>query len=221
MARLKSCPDTCLAEDWSKGRRRGNRRISPRLEIKKPTPTLFSVLKAPNKLNQAAHTDSGWAFGDPGFVVFYPCCACDIEVQPGRVVNEFFQEDGRGAGSAPASAGIHDVGDARTDLVKIFLVERQAPEFFSGPLQCSGEVLISVLIVGKDTGVVITQGDDACASKSCGVDQVSTTESAGVIEAVSQHKSAFSISINDLNGFAGHGNLHITRLLGFTAGHIF
>ena len=63
--------------------------------------------KIPGKLHQAAQSNSGRAFGDPGFLLFGPGGAGDIEVQPWRVVDEFFQEDSGGAGAASASASVH------------------------------------------------------------------------------------------------------------------
>src|SRR5689334_9010177 len=88
-------------------------------------------LKAPDKLNQAPHGDARRPLGDPAFVFFHPGGTGNVEMQPWRIVDELFQEDRCGAGAAPASAGVHDVGDVGADLVEIFLVERQTPEFFS------------------------------------------------------------------------------------------
>src|SRR4051794_3060323 len=90
--------------------------------------TLLAGLKNPYKLNQAADADSRWALGDPALVFFHPRGAGDIEVKPRRVVDELFQEDRSGAGTAPASAGVHNVGNVGADLIKIYLVERKSPE---------------------------------------------------------------------------------------------
>src|SRR5437588_11582934 len=100
------------------------------------------AVEAPNKLHQAADGDSRRAFGDPGFVFFHPGDAGDIEVDPGRLVNKFFQEHGSGDGPAPAPATVDDVGDARADHLFVFLIHRQAPHFFAGALQRLGEALI-------------------------------------------------------------------------------
>src|SRR6185295_9803101 len=45
-------------------------------------------------------------------------------------------------------------------------------------------------------------------------------ERARVIKAISKDEAAFSIGINDFDGFTGHGNLDITRLLGLAARHV-
>src|ERR1700716_3726472 len=37
----------------------------------------------PGKFNHATHRNSGWAFGDPGLLLFRPGGAGDIKVQPG------------------------------------------------------------------------------------------------------------------------------------------
>src|SRR5262249_28487057 len=150
-----------------------------------------------------------------------PGGACDIEVDPGRLLGEFLEEDGGGAGAAPASTGVHDVGDAGANHVEILGIERQPPEFFSGSLEGAGETLVNVFIVGKDAGVHAAQSDHAGAGERGGIDQVSAAERLGVVQTVGQDQAAFSVSIDDLDGLAGHGDLHIAWLLRLAAGHVF
>src|SRR5579884_2481405 len=123
-------------------------------------------------------------------------------MDPGSVFRKFLKKHSRGGGAAPASAGVHDVGDAGADHVEIFLVERQPPEFFSGALERAGEVLVNVFIVGKDTGVHAAQRDNAGAGESGSVYEMGAAEGAGIMQAVGQDKPAFSVSIDDLNGLA-------------------
>src|SRR5712675_395632 len=82
-------------------------------------------------------------------------------------------------------------------------------------------MLVSVFVVGENSGIGVTKGDNTSAGQRGGVNEMSAAEGASVKQAVGQYKTAFSISIDDLNGFAGHGNLYIARLLGLAAGHIF
>src|SRR5437870_2017052 len=93
------------------------------------------IVEAPNELHQAADGDSGGTFGDPGFVFFHPGDAGDVEVDPGRLVNKFFQEHGSDDGPAPASTAVDDVGYARADHLFVFLIHRQAPHFFARAVQ--------------------------------------------------------------------------------------
>src|SRR5579859_4039192 len=97
-------------------------------------------------------------------------------MQPGRVVDKLFQEDRGGAGAAPASAGVHDVSDVGADLVEIFRIERQTPEFFSRALQRLGEVLVGVFVVGENAGVGITQRDNACAGERGRVNEMGAAQ---------------------------------------------
>src|SRR5258708_7859007 len=111
------------------------------------------LLKSLDPLHQAANSNSGWPFGDPALGLFHPGYSRDVEMDPGRIGDEFLEEHGCGAGAAPASACVHDVGDVRTDLVQVFGIERQAPELLSGALQCLSEVLVDIVVIGEDAGV--------------------------------------------------------------------
>src|SRR5581483_2511650 len=66
--------------------------------------------EALDELHQAAQRNARWTFRNPGLLLFRPRRAGDVEMDPGRVIGKFLEEHGRGDGSAPASAGIHDVG---------------------------------------------------------------------------------------------------------------
>ena len=46
-------------------------------------------------------------------------------------------------------------------------------------------------------------------------------ELAGVAEAIGEHQAAFGIGVDDLNRFAGHGDLHVAWLLRLAGGHVF
>src|SRR5438552_16229267 len=105
------------------------------------------------ELNQTSHGDSRWTFCDPGFRVFHPGGAGDVEMDPGRVLGEFLQKLGGSDRATPASAGVHKVGDVRFDLLFIFVVEGQPPHLFSGFVERCLEAVVDVVVVGEDSGI--------------------------------------------------------------------
>ncbi len=83
-----------------------------------------------------------------------------------------------------------------------------------------GELLGEILVVGEDSDVVIAEGDDDGAGEGCGVDEVGGSELAGVAETVGEDEAAFGVGVDDLDGFAVHGELHVAGLLGLGVGHV-
>ena len=82
------------------------------------------------------------------------------------------------------------------------------------------ELFGEVVIVGEDADVVIAEGHDDGAGEGGGVDQVGGSELAGVAETVGQDEAAFGVGVDDLDGFAVHGELHVAGLLGLGVGHV-
>ena len=91
------------------------------------------------------------------------------------------------------------------------------------PARCerAAEALPHGVVVGEDAGVDVTERDHAGAGEGGGVHQVGGAELAGVVEAVGEHQAAFGVGVDDLDGFAGHGDLHVAGLLRFAGGHVF
>ena len=89
------------------------------------------LLVAADPFEDAADAEAAGAFGDVGFGVFVPGHAGDVEVDPGGFVGEDVQELGCGAGSAPAAAGVFDVGDVGADLLVVFVAKGQTPDLFA------------------------------------------------------------------------------------------
>src|SRR6266849_8851843 len=98
------------------------------------------------ELHQTAHRNSRRTFRNPRLVVFHPGGAGDIEMQPGRVFGELFEEHGGGDGPAISSAGIHHVGNVGADLLFVFIIERQAPHFLARLGQGFVEALVHLVI---------------------------------------------------------------------------
>src|SRR5208282_675160 len=88
------------------------------------TQRIHSVLRAPSlyELHQAAQGDSGGAFGDPRFALFHPGGAGYVEVDPGSVFGELFQEHGGEDGASPAASGIDHIGDVGFEILFVFVV---------------------------------------------------------------------------------------------------
>src|SRR6185503_16754651 len=112
------------------------------------------------ELDQAAHRYSRRTLCDPRLVLFHPRGAGDIEMDPRRCFREFPQERGGSACASPASAGVHQVSDARTRHVEILIIDWQTPHVFTRLRQSSSEPLIEGFVVGKDSDVRISQGHD-------------------------------------------------------------
>src|ERR1700691_6236484 len=109
------------------------------LYSRRPTKSVAVLLRgtslareALHELDQAAQRDSRGTFRDPGLLIFHPCRAGDIVVNPWRVLGELFEEHRGIDGPAPAPAGVDDVGDGGLDVVFVFVVECQPPPFFPG-----------------------------------------------------------------------------------------
>src|SRR5579872_2997904 len=88
--------------------------------LRKP---LFLTCETLHELHQTAQGDSRRALGDPRLLIFHPRCARDIEVDPWSLFGELLQEHGRIDSAAPASAGIHNIGDRGLDVLLILVVE--------------------------------------------------------------------------------------------------
>src|ERR1035437_6532176 len=148
--------------------------------------SILDLLRAPSfyELHQTAQGYSRWAFGDPRLLLFHPGGAGYVEVDAGRVFGKFFQEHGGGDGSAPASAGIHHVGDVRFDDLFVFVVEGKTPHLLTGLLGGFREALVQRVVAGEDSGVHVAEGHDYRAGQSRGVDQMGAAELTGVAEAV-------------------------------------
>ena len=142
-------------------------------------------------------------------------------MDPWCIVNEFLEEHSRSHGAAPASAGVDDVGDAALDHFLIFLVDRQAPHFFARALQGFRKFLENLFVVRKNAGIDHPQRHYARSGQRCCIDQVGATQLTCVIKTIGKDEAAFSVSIDDLDRFATHCDLHVARLLRFAAGHVF
>src|ERR1035437_10312586 len=134
--------------------------------------SLLDLLRAPSfyELHQTAQGYSRWAFGNPRLLLFHPGGAGYVEVDPGRVFGEFFQEHGGGDGSAPASAGIHHVGDVRFDDLFVFVVEGKTPHLLTGLLGGFREALVQRVVARENSGVHVAEGYDYRAGQGGGVD---------------------------------------------------
>src|SRR5579871_412934 len=149
-----------------------------------------SSCKALHKLNQAAQRNPRRTLGNPRLLIFRPCGAGDVEMDPRRILRELFQEHGGRDGAAPAPRGVDDVGDRRADLLSVLVVERHAPHLLSSDLIRAVEAVVHVIVVGKNPGIVVTQSNHHCASERSGIDQMRAAELASVKEPVGQHQAA-------------------------------
>ena len=93
--------------------------------------------------------------------------------------------------------------------------------FSPGGLRAGQHALGERLVGAEDAGVHGAQRHHDGAGERGGIDQVRGAELLGVSDAVGQDQAAFGVGIDHLDGFAGHGDLHVAGLLRAAAGHIF
>src|SRR5580704_10891734 len=173
------------------------------------------------EFHQAPYGNARWALRDPWFVFFRPRRAGDIEVQPRSVFGKFLEEHRGVDGAAPTPAGVDDIRDIRTDIILVLFVERKPPEFLACLIDGTTKALVHFVVIREYAGVHIAECDDDCASQRGRIDQMSASQLAGIEEAVREHQSAFSVGVDNLNGFAGHGNLYVAGLLRLPRRHVF
>src|ERR1700722_16512233 len=154
-----------------------------------------------NEFHQTAQSDSRRALVNPWFLFLNPCGAGDIEMNPRSIFGKFLEEHGGVDGSAPASAGVDDVGDARFDVLFIFVVERQPPHFFAGLFVGLMEALIDSVVVRENASIGISEYHPHRYRERGGIHQMRAAKLARVVEAVSQDQSSFRVGIDDLDGF--------------------
>ena len=143
-------------------------------------------------------------------------------MDPGGVLGKFLDEPGAGAGAAAfAAAGVANVGDVALDHFAIFVVDGHGPHFFAGGLGAVEKLVEIIAGRAECADVHVGEGDADGAGQGGGVDQVGGAEFAGVEHAVGENHAAFGIGIDDFDGLAGHGDLHVAGLLGAATGHIF
>src|SRR5208337_1233141 len=130
---VKSCPDTKPVHATSSG---------------DSAPFLVTA----HPLEDRADSDAAGAFGDKWLGIFDPGKAGDVEVNPGSVFDEDFEELGCRNRAAPASAGILDVADVGLDHLGVLFAQGQAPEFFASGGERRVELCPDLIVVGKGSG---------------------------------------------------------------------
>src|SRR5579863_358403 len=69
------------------------------------------------ELHQATQGNARRTFRNPRLLIFCPSGAGDVEMDPRCLLGKFLQKHGCGDGSAPATAGVHDVGDRTANVL--------------------------------------------------------------------------------------------------------
>src|ERR1700674_3485916 len=165
------------------------------------------------KLHQTAQGNSRGTFGDPRFGLFHPGGPRNVEMDPWSVFGKFLEEHGGEDSAAPTAAGIDHVGDVGFEVFLVFVVERKAPHFLACLFVGVREALIHLVVAGEDSGIYVAESHDYGAGQGGGIHEMSAAELAGVAEAVGEDEASFGVGVDDLDRLAGHGNLHVARLL--------
>ncbi len=114
-----------------------------------------------------------------------------------------------------------DVREAALDEIAVVVVDGHLPHFFAGGFRAGKEFVRESLVGAEDADVNVGEGDDDGASQRGSVDEVRGAELLGVVNAIGKDEAALCISVEDFDGFAGHGGLDVAGLLGGAAGHVF
>ena len=109
-------------------------------------------------------------------------------MNPRSVFSEFFQEHCCRNGASPSSAGVHDVGDTRADLLLIFIVEGQTPHLLASFYVGVVETIVHFVIVGKNSGITETKRDDDCSGERRGIDQMRAAQLFRIVQPVGEHE---------------------------------
>ncbi len=164
----------------------------------------------------------------PGFIGVDPGGAGNIEVDPGCDGgsrwggDELLEEHGGSDGAAVAAvAGVLNVGDGTFDLVAVVIGAGKAPELFAGSAGGSEKAVSGEVIVGKEAGVELAEGDADGTGERSRVDQVGGAELLSVVEAISENEAAFGIGVENFDRFAGHSGKDVSGFVGAGVGHIF
>ncbi len=141
-------------------------------------------------------------------------------MNPWSVLGKFLQEHGGEDSPAISTPGINHVGDVGFEVFLVFVVERQPPHLLACLLIGAREALVHLVVAGKNSSVHVAEGDHDRAGQGGGVNEMSAADLASVAEAVGQDETSFGVGVDNFDGLAGHGNLHVSRFLRFAGGHI-
>src|SRR5450755_1951994 len=141
---------------------------------------------------------------------------------PGGVAGEFADEPGAGdAAAAFAAADVLNVGKAAFDEFAVLVVHGHLPHLFAGGFG-GGEKLVGEGLVGaEDADIDVGEGDDDGTGEGGGVDEDGGAELLGEGDAVCEDEAAFGVSVEDFDGFAGHGGLNVAGFLRAAADDVF
>src|ERR1035441_7611698 len=103
-----------------------NRQFARRTKLEVASLRLHLV--TPHPLQNRPHRDAAWSLGNVRFVLFDPCHAGDVQMDPGCIFREHLEELGSSNRAAPPSSRVLDIADIAFDHLGVFFAQRQAPE---------------------------------------------------------------------------------------------
>ena len=136
-----------------------------------------------------------------------------------------FGEAGEEAGGGDAACGhaadVGHVGEVRFELFLVGVVERHAPCGVALGGACGVQFVGECVVVGKQSAVVVAEGDDAGAGEGGHVDDGGGFVAFCVGEGVAEDEAAFGVGVEDFDGEAGHGGDDVAGFGGVACGHVF
>src|SRR5690606_31091079 len=117
----------------------------------------------------------------------------DVEVDPGGVTDEAFDELGAddGTGALPGGGDVLDVGDIGLNPVVVVLEHGEAPGLFSCRLSGRFELGSQFVVVGEDGVTDVAEGHGDRTGEGGDVDDALRTELVGPANSVGENKAAF------------------------------
>src|ERR1700722_2031532 len=131
--------------------------------------------------------------------------AGDVEMRPGRAIDETLQELRRRYRAAMAAGGVFDVGEFGIDHLVVDGAERHPPDLLAGGDARLNEARRQFVIVGKEAGVLLAKRDQNGAGQRRQIDHESVLVFIlDVPEHVGQTQPALVVGIDDLDRLARH-----------------
>src|SRR5215203_2649899 len=145
----------------------------------------------------------------------------DVEVRPGRLVDEALEELRRRDGAAVASACVLHVGELRVDELVVGRAERHAPDLLARGLARGRQALRDLVVVREQAGVLLAERDHDGAGERREVDhELRLVALLHVPEEIGEHEPAFRVGVDDLDGLPRHGRHDVARALRGPVGHV-
>ena len=128
----------------------------------------------------------------------------DVQMQPGPLGREFFQEQPGRDRAAAVLAGVADIRIVALNEFFIFRIVRHAPEFFAGARSRARKAVVKAVVAGHHAGRHKAEHRPDRAGQRCDVHQMrAALLLRGPREGIGQDQAPLGIGVQDLDRLAG------------------